>query len=109
MIRRLMRFLSNYELVVNLGFTRRTSSWQAPVAGQPSPETPASTEPQDNVGTLGGGTGCVIRSAAAGPGPNDQRSNTINPNNPAHRAAANNRSNQMNPNSPAYRASKGRR
>jgi len=34
------------------------------------------------------------------------RSNVRNPNNPAHRAAANNRSNQINPNNPAYWSSR---
>jgi hypothetical protein len=29
---------------------------------------------------------------------NDQRSNTQNPNNPAHKAAGDNRANQLNPN-----------
>ena len=38
--------------------------------------------------------------------PNANRSNALNPNNPAHRATASNRSNQMNPNNPAYRTSK---
>ena len=32
------------------------------------------------------------------PTPNDQRSNTKNPNNPAHKQAQDNRSNQLNPN-----------
>ena len=41
-----------------------------------------------------------------GPSPNDQRSDTLNSNNPARSAAANNRSNQMNPNNPAYRSSR---
>ena len=44
---------------------------------------------------------------SAGPSPNDQRSNVKNPNNPGHRAAANNRSNQMNPNNPAFGSSRG--
>lgn len=34
------------------------------------------------------------------PTPNDQRSNSMNPNNPAHKSAQDNRSNQMNPNNP---------
>ena len=38
---------------------------------------------------------------------NDDRSNTLNPNNPAHRAAHDNRANQLNPNSEAYRSSRG--
>ena len=44
-----------------------------------------------------------------GPSPNDQRSNTLNSNNPASRATASNRANQMNPNNPSFRASRGRR
>ncbi len=32
------------------------------------------------------------------PSPNDQRSNTMNPNNPAHKATRDNRANQLNPN-----------
>lgn len=42
-----------------------------------------------------------------GPSPNDQRSDVMNPSNPAHQAAADNRSNQMNPNNPAYHSSRG--
>jgi hypothetical protein len=33
-----------------------------------------------------------------GQSPNDQRSNSKNPNNPAHKSAQDNRSNQLNPN-----------
>jgi hypothetical protein len=40
------------------------------------------------------------------PSPNDQRSDALNPNNPAHDAVADNHSNQMNPNNPAYRSSR---
>ena len=43
------------------------------------------------------------------PSPNDQRSNSLNPNNAASRASANNRSNQMNPNNSSFRVSQGRR
>ena len=39
--------------------------------------------------------------------PNDQRSNSMNPNNPAFQAANDNRSNQMNPNNATYRSSRG--
>lgn len=39
--------------------------------------------------------------------PNDNRSDSMNPNNPAHKAAADNRSNQMNPNNPAHPLSRG--
>jgi hypothetical protein len=35
---------------------------------------------------------------------NNQRSNSLNPNNPAYRAAMNNHANQLNPNSQAHRA-----
>lgn len=35
------------------------------------------------------------------PTPNDQRSNVLNPNNPAHKANQDNRANQLNPNNPA--------
>ncbi|MHA2249907.1 MAG: hypothetical protein ACXAD7_06075 [Candidatus Kariarchaeaceae archaeon] len=41
--------------------------------------------------------------------PNDQRSNTFNPNNPAYKAARDNRSNQLNPRHPGYRSSRDRR
>ena len=34
--------------------------------------------------------------------PHAHRSNTLNPNNPAFKAAADNRSNQLNPNNPIY-------
>ena len=33
---------------------------------------------------------------------NDQRSNNLNPNNPAYQAAQDNRSNQLNPNNEEY-------
>jgi hypothetical protein len=36
---------------------------------------------------------------------NNQRSNSLNPNNPAHRSAMNNHSNQLNPNNPSYQGS----
>jgi len=39
--------------------------------------------------------------------PNNDRSDSMNPNNPAEQAAADNRSNQMNPNNPAYHSSRG--
>lgn len=54
----------------------------------------------DGGGYLGGGR-------SAGPSPNDQRANVMNPNNPAYQAAGDNRSNQMNPNNPAYWSSRG--
>ena len=52
-------------------------------------------------GSYGSGGGL-----STGPSPNDQRSDALNPNNPAHDAAADNRSNQMNPNNPAFGSSR---
>lgn len=40
---------------------------------------------------------------------NDQRSDASNPTSSEHKAAADNRSNQMNPNNPASRGSKGKK
>jgi len=54
----------------------------------------------------GGGDGGHFSHSAS---PSDQRSNTLNPNNSASRAAGNNHANQMNPNNAAYRASHGRK
>ncbi len=54
--------------------------------------------------------GASTSSGGAGNGgsaANANRSNTLNPNNPAHRAAHDNRANQLNPNSRAYRSSRG--
>jgi hypothetical protein len=45
--------------------------------------------------------------SGGGRSPNDDRSDAMNPNNPAYHAAADNRSNQMNPNNPAYHSSRG--
>ena len=55
----------------------------------------------------------VDTSSGGGPGhggssANDDRSNTLNPNNPAHRAAQGNRANQLNPTNQAYQSSRGR-
>ena len=47
------------------------------------------------------------KSGGKGASPNDKRSNTMNPNNPASKDSADNRSNQMNPNNPAYDSSRG--
>ena len=43
--------------------------------------------------------------------PNDQRSESLNPNSLSYKASADNRSNQMNPNNPSYQGnrSKGKR
>ena len=40
--------------------------------------------------------------------PNDDRSDSMNPNNDAYQAVMDNRSDQMNPNNPAYDSSRGR-
>lgn len=40
---------------------------------------------------------------------NEQRSDVNNPTSGEHKAATDNRSNQMNPNNPAYRNTKGKR
>lgn len=34
---------------------------------------------------------------------NDNRSNSMNPNNPAYQASVDNRANQLNPNNPEYK------
>jgi len=38
--------------------------------------------------------------------PNDERSDSLNPNSHAYKAAVNNRANQLNPNNPAYYSSR---
>lgn len=43
-----------------------------------------------------------------GRSPNDDRSDSMNPNNDAYQASMDNRSDQMNPNNPAYGSSRGR-
>ncbi|MBI2847040.1 MAG: hypothetical protein HYX82_04075 [Chloroflexi bacterium] len=53
------------------------------------------------------GTGALAHSSQRDQA-NNQRSNVMNSNNAAYKAARNNRSNQMNPNSPAYRSSRRR-
>ena len=58
--------------------------------------------PSDRSTSSGGGLG------HGGNAANDNRSNTLNPNNAAHGAARTNRANQLNPNSRAYRSSRGR-
>ena len=64
--------------------------------------TSPAPEPVDTSTSSGGGPGHGGSSA------NDDRSNALNPNNPAHRTARDNRANQRNPNSRAYRSSRGR-
>jgi len=38
---------------------------------------------------------------------NDDRSDSMNPNNPAYEASEDNRADQLNPNNPAYESSRG--
>ena len=63
--------------------------------------TDAGAGPQPAGSSYGAAGGLSTR-----PSPSDQRSNTLNPNNLAHNAAADKRSTQMNPNKPAYRSSR---
>ena len=64
------------------------------------------SEPNNRLGSArGGGSGA----RDLGRSSNDSRSNSLNPNNSAHRSASNNRSNQMNPNNPSFRSSRGKR
>ena len=41
--------------------------------------------------------------------PDDDRSDSLNPNNDDYKEGQDNRSNQMNPNNPAYRSSRGKK
>lgn len=66
-------------------------------------EEVTSTQPSDDAS--GGGFG--LGQAPSPTSSNDQRSNSMNPNNPAFQASNDNRSNQMNPNNSAYRSSRG--
>ncbi|MCH8064097.1 MAG: hypothetical protein IH861_16535 [Chloroflexi bacterium] len=61
-----------------------------------------STQPSDEASGGGYGLGRSLSPTSS----NDQRSNSMNPNNPAFQAANDNRSNQMNPNNAAYRSSR---
>jgi hypothetical protein len=49
----------------------------------------------------------ITMSDKKSPSPNDQRSNTMNPNNPAHKATRDNRANQLNPNHPPTKGGTG--
>jgi hypothetical protein len=50
----------------------------------------------------------MSKGSKSGQSRNDQRSNSLNPNNAAYHASANNASNQGNPNNPAYGSSRGK-
>ncbi len=61
------------------------------------------TEPSDEASGGGHGLGRSPLPTSS----NDQRSNSMNPNNPAFQASNDNRSNQMNPNNAAHHSSLG--
>ena len=74
---------------------------------KPGPEPPSDEQVAEVTSGATGGSAIVGATPSSPGSPNDQRSNTLNPNNPASGAATDNRSNQMNPNNPAYRSSRG--
>jgi hypothetical protein len=91
---------SIYQLRLDFGFERageRGAAQASPSAG--AMPLPAS---QNTSSDDGGGDWATGRS------PNDDRSDSMNPNNSAYQAAMDNRSDQMNPNNPAYHSSRGR-
>ena len=61
-----------------------------------------STEPSEEAS----GGGIRLGQSTSPNASNDQRSNSMNPNNPAFQAANDNHSNQMNPNNSAYHSSR---
>ena len=129
------RILEDYRLVMDIKLRKIESKEKGLSDGPPSPEEKARTfnaaekaiayveelkakedsgraNPSKNAmesATTSGGGGKPLIGRTSGNSPNDNRSNSMNPNNRASRAAANNRSNQMNPNNASYRASRGRR
>ena len=103
---------NKYQLVLQLSTDYLRDEKRNPIPRYPTPEPePApEPEPQPDPKPVSGGYGVSGGySRATGPSPNDNRSNTLNPNNPASGAAASNRSNQMNPSNPAFRSSGGGR
>ncbi len=50
----------------------------------------------------------MTKGGKGGRSPNDQRSDALNPNNPASKAGADNRANQLNPDTPVYQSSRGK-
>jgi hypothetical protein len=91
---------SIYQLRLDFRFERageRGAAQASPSAGAMTPPASQNTSSDD-----GGGDWAKGRS------PNDDRSDTMNPNNSAYQAAMDNRSDQMNPNNPAYHSSRGR-
>lgn len=88
-----------FQLRLDFGFERageRGSAQVSPSAGAMTPSASQSTSSDDGCGDW-----------AKGNSPNDDRSDSMNPNNPAYQAAMDNRSNQMNPNNPAHHSSHG--
>lgn len=71
----------------------------SPIRGTPTKPATTNTAPDD-----GGDDDCD----AGGRSPNDDRSDSMNPNNDDYQAAMDNRSDQMNPNNDAYWSSRGR-
>jgi len=71
---------------------------------EPTAEPSRPAQELSPAGSFGDG---FVQLDKGGLAPNDQRSNVMNPNNPAYPAAQNNRSNQMNPNNPDYGQSRG--
>ena len=62
-------------------------------------DSSSSPQPTDHRDEGGGGRGAPRFS-------NDDRSDSMNPNNPAHQSSGDNRSNQLNPNNSAYHSSR---
>ena len=76
---------------------------------EPSGAPPqSSSESSGDLGVTEDGSGAGT-GHGGGRSPSDDRSDSMNPNNPASQAAADNHSNQMNPNNPAYHSSRGHR
>jgi hypothetical protein len=103
---KLRRLQGNYHLIMDIGLhplnPREAYEGELPAPAVQRPAAsianrPGYSEEGDNYGdhSHGGRTS------------NDDRSDSLNPNNPAHDAAIDNRSNQMNPNNPSYDSSKG--
>ncbi|MHA1169645.1 MAG: hypothetical protein ACTSRU_17595, partial [Candidatus Hodarchaeales archaeon] len=49
----------------------------------------------------------IMNMSKRGRSPNDDRSDSMNPNNPSYRASVDNRADQLNPNDPSYLSSRG--
>ncbi|MHC4252669.1 MAG: hypothetical protein ACYS9X_26425, partial [Planctomycetota bacterium] len=73
---------------------------------RPAPAPPANVRPARASSLSSSGGGSWGGGSYGGRTPNDDRSDSLNPNNAAYRASMDNRSNQMNPNNPAYHSSR---